>query len=534
MVGDPAPFLSARRERFIVLLDGRVPSAAVRQGWAEAARSADLGDVVNHVRTGAPAEESVWMAGATSHLTHWLRLLEEGEIRWTPGRLSLSGRVKSPEALATLTESARRALPQSWVLDAGLGSDGVGQRAVLNLRWEEGTMRCEGFLPQKAWQARKVAWSAEPGLQLIISDQVSECSGPEPGWLDGVPMLARAFQGEVRDGVIQIDDSAITLRGKVNDLVSKLRAGREARALVGTSLEVLNYLLVDPTVRLPDVIVAAAAPQPEPVMAVPAPVTNPAPIPVPIPAVPPVVVKKSAAKGTKAGTIMILADSNGLRLDGEIPDDGIKSTIVGSCGLVPGNRKVADQTKVTSSVRAEAWNEAIPACLLAISEHLAQGEFRIAEGKVTLQGVAKTVPGRDRLLAAIARALPNDMRIDDHTTVIEEASGELFSRNVYFNTGSTYIKPEHREHLREIVAAIKSGRGEMTLLIKGYADPRGDSQINEKLSRDRAKAVFDSLVKQGVDARSLEFVGVGAAESSDATGEYVWKQERRVELTLVK
>jgi len=51
------------------------------------------------------------------------------------------------------------------------------------------------------------------------------------------------------------------------------------------------------------------------------------------------------------------------------------------------------------------------------------------------------------------------------------------------------------------------------LLIKGHADPRGDSQINDDLSRERAKAVFDTLVKQGVDRDHLEFVGVGAAES---------------------
>jgi outer membrane protein OmpA-like peptidoglycan-associated protein len=130
--------------------------------------------------------------------------------------------------------------------------------------------------------------------------------------------------------------------------------------------------------------------------------------------------------------------------------------------------------------------------------------------------------------------LPDDIRIDDRTTVPAEALNEAFSRNVFFNTGSTYIKPEHREHLREIVAALKANEAGATLLIKGHADPRGDPQINEKLSRERAKAVFDHLVKQGVNPKALEFVGVGAAESGDGTGEYVWKQERRVELTLVK
>jgi outer membrane protein OmpA-like peptidoglycan-associated protein len=151
-----------------------------------------------------------------------------------------------------------------------------------------------------------------------------------------------------------------------------------------------------------------------------------------------------------------------------------------------------------------------------------------------LQGVAKTGAGRDRLLAAIARALPNEVRFEDRTTVPTEAAEDLFSRNIYFNTGSSYIKPEHREHLREAVAALKASGVDVTLLIKGHADSRGDPQINESLSRERAKAVYDLLARQGVEPKQMEFVGVGAAEAETANGEYAWKQERRVELTVVK
>ncbi len=532
--------LAARREEHVVVLEGQVPSAAVKARWNQAALATGAGHVVDHVRCrGGLGSQAPWIPSAVSHLAAWLQGIDEGEIRWGAGRLTLSGRARSAEIATLLVTEATRALPGGWVLENRLV---MAPRASLRIRWEDGAMLCDGALPKGAWQVRKVAWTSRPGIQLVIRDRVLESSAPAPPWLEELPLFLEQFQGEVREGTVEMDSSVIVLRGQVTQLATKLRLGREARAVFGASIEVRNYLEVDPSTRMPEPVIAAAAPPPAS-----KPVASMTPAPQPAPVAPtaqktvaamapaqPQERSKGEGKGNRVGGITIVAEASLVRLNGQLPDKALQSTIAGSCESLPGSRKIADRTEIVPEIRPEPWHEAIPSFLLAISEHLTQGEFRIEDGRASLQGEARSAQGRDRLLAAVARALPDDVRIDDRTTVPAEAISEGFSRNIFFNTGSTYIKPEYREHLREIVATLKANEAGATLLIKGHADPRGDPQINEKLSRERAKAVFNHLVKQGVSPKSLESVGVGAAESGDGSGEYVWKQERRVELTLVK
>jgi peptidoglycan-associated lipoprotein len=65
--------------------------------------------------------------------------------------------------------------------------------------------------------------------------------------------------------------------------------------------------------------------------------------------------------------------------------------------------------------------------------------------------------------------------------------------------------------------------------VTGAADAPGTSHHNRVLSRERAQAVRDYLVSQGVDGASLRVVGVG---ERDATGGH-HASERSVVLALL-
>ena len=540
------PFLSIRREQHVVLLEGCVHAASTRRRWHEVANNAEAGQIVDHVRVlNGEGSDPSWMELAAREMGPWLHLVEEGEMRWGNGSVQATGRARSHPDLAIWKDRLSKGLPEGWTLQATLKAPLPGDQIALTVSWENGVMLCRGALPQEAWSIRKATWTGDPKTRVILRDQVIGGAGEVPHWLEALPNFVLQFQEAVQEGTVEISEGGIVLRGRVTSLAAKLRCGREARSLGEESLVVRNYLSVDPVSRASEPLIAAAvapapmvapAPVPIPTMASVAVAPEPEPIKPDPPAVPVRVAsgQKKPAQPMTAGMIAISVDPTGVRLDGDLPDQGVKSSLVGTCDAVTGARKVADATKVSPSIKTESWYGALPACLLAVSEHLAQGEFRIGEGRATLQGVAKTGAGRDRLLAAIARALPNEVRFEDRTTVPTEPAEDLFSRNIYFNTGSSYIKPEHREHLREAVAALKASGVDVTLLIKGHADSRGDPQINESLSRERAKAVYDLLARQGVDPKQMEFVGVGAAEAESANGEYAWKQERRVELTVVK
>ena len=103
---------------------------------------------------------------------------------------------------------------------------------------------------------------------------------------------------------------------------------------------------------------------------------------------------------------------------------------------------------------------------------------------------------------------------------------------LFFETGSDFINTEGHRATRQAVGEIGSAGGKTTVLIKGYADSRGESGMNQILSERRAKVVHDLLLKQGVSPASLEFIGVGETESNPDASNDEMRLERRVEITV--
>jgi OmpA-OmpF porin, OOP family len=73
--------------------------------------------------------------------------------------------------------------------------------------------------------------------------------------------------------------------------------------------------------------------------------------------------------------------------------------------------------------------------------------------------------------------------------------------------------------------------------VSGYADSRGSDVYNRKLSEERAQAVVEYLVSQGIDRQRMKATGNGVSDEtltanvSDKTGR---QSDRRVELKIVK
>lgn len=81
-------------------------------------------------------------------------------------------------------------------------------------------------------------------------------------------------------------------------------------------------------------------------------------------------------------------------------------------------------------------------------------------------------------------------------------------KNVFFETAKYDLKPESTAELDKLVAfldANKSIRGELS----GHTDNVGDKKMNQLLSQNRAKSVFDYLVSKGIDAKRLTYKGYG-------------------------
>lgn len=82
--------------------------------------------------------------------------------------------------------------------------------------------------------------------------------------------------------------------------------------------------------------------------------------------------------------------------------------------------------------------------------------------------------------------------------------------DVMFEFDSCLINPRSHEMLQGVATTLKDNPAWGNIRIEGYADSTGDDDYNLRLSRCRAERVVAFLVKQGVAAERLSYLGFGA------------------------
>jgi outer membrane protein OmpA-like peptidoglycan-associated protein len=104
--------------------------------------------------------------------------------------------------------------------------------------------------------------------------------------------------------------------------------------------------------------------------------------------------------------------------------------------------------------------------------------------------------------------------------------------DVLFDTARYTLKPGAREKLAK-VSGIILGHPGLKIAVEGHTDSVGGDEYNMKLSENRAGAVRDFLVAQGVSPGGITSQGFGktmpVADNSTAAGR---QQNRRVELVV--
>jgi outer membrane protein OmpA-like peptidoglycan-associated protein len=101
------------------------------------------------------------------------------------------------------------------------------------------------------------------------------------------------------------------------------------------------------------------------------------------------------------------------------------------------------------------------------------------------------------------------------------------SRVVYFQTLSARLDGSARETLARLVEEAPDNA---QLVLEGHADYRGDEQLNDRLSRDRANAVANYLVGLGMARTRLRIDHVGESGATAQLAE-TWR-DRRVDIQI--
>jgi len=104
--------------------------------------------------------------------------------------------------------------------------------------------------------------------------------------------------------------------------------------------------------------------------------------------------------------------------------------------------------------------------------------------------------------------------------------------DVLFDTGKSTLKPGAREKLAKISGIVMAHPG-LSLIVEGHTDSVGTEEFNLTLSENRAAAVRDFLVQQGVKGSMIGVHGFGESQPVASNDTPIGRQlNRRVEMVV--
>jgi OmpA-OmpF porin, OOP family len=117
--------------------------------------------------------------------------------------------------------------------------------------------------------------------------------------------------------------------------------------------------------------------------------------------------------------------------------------------------------------------------------------------------------------------------------VVVNAKGQFIVTDpVLFNTGLATLRPTSLPALQKLASVLKQHE-DVSLEIAGYTDNLGSETVNKRLSADRASAVKEYLISEGIEASRLSSKGGGSDDPIASNDTQAGRQaNRRIEFRV--
>lgn len=148
------------------------------------------------------------------------------------------------------------------------------------------------------------------------------------------------------------------------------------------------------------------------------------------------------------------------------------------------------------------------------------------------------VPVTDSLLLVPSVSLDEIAEVDATARRARDADGNLVTiyllgSDTLFDSGSSAVRSTADPALAGVIASIQADAPGSPVQVRGHADSTGSASANQALSEERAAAVAAWLGANGLDASTIEAVGLGSTVPvSEETTEVGAQVNRRIEIVV--
>lgn len=211
--------------------------------------------------------------------------------------------------------------------------------------------------------------------------------------------------------------------------------------------------------------------------------------------------------------------------------------------IVTLRKQAAERQRNAELAKQQAQAQAQESQLQAQQAALAAQQAQVAKA----QADAERARAEAAAAEAQARAAAANKQVQDANAIREKLREQLNSvlatsetarglivnmSDVLFDTGKYSLKPDTKIALAKVAGILQAYPG-LKLQVEGYTDSVGSDEYNQKLSENRAGAVRDFLVQQGVQMNNISATGYGKADPVADNGTAQGRaQNRRVQLVV--
>ncbi|MFK7885979.1 MAG: OmpA family protein [Gammaproteobacteria bacterium] len=229
-------------------------------------------------------------------------------------------------------------------------------------------------------------------------------------------------------------------------------------------------------------------------------------------------------------------------LTGFVPSDGVRASIVGHARRRFASARVIDQLSGGDGA-PQGFGEFVKDGITQLGR-LDRGVFRFDGRRAVLEGVAPEPDARQSIEAALARLGRGAFAVSAQVSVRPATDARragcqsqydraLRGQTVSFATSSATISADSFPLLDELAGAAKSC-ADVRVGVHGHTDSMGDPQFNLNLSQQRAQAVVDYLIDEGVPRANLRARGFGASEPRESNDTRAGRAaNRRIEFIVL-